>query len=82
MARKGGKVNRNIKTNSVGAGETPRLGRGKMSGRQFTTNIGKGTGSGGRSDSTDKTNFKRGDKKGPKGDNYLTDSHKLKRGTL
>lgn len=76
MSRRGGNVNKGIKTNSVGQGAKPRL-----KGNSSTTNVGK---AGGKSstkgaDVTDKANFKRGDKRGGKASNFLTDSTKAHR---
>lgn len=75
VSRNSGNSNRNLKHNEVGAGAKPRL-----KGNSSTTNVGKGSGkSGGRNDLTDQSRFKRGDGKGPKGDNYMTDSSKAHR---
>lgn len=75
VSRNAGKANRNIKHNEVGAGQKPRL-----SGNSSTTSVGKGGGkSGGRSDASDKALFKRGDSRGGKASNYLTDSTKAHR---
>jgi len=56
QGRKAGRVNRNLKTNEVGRGETPRL-----KGNSSTTNVGKGTSS--SAAKQDKALFKRGDSK-------------------
>lgn len=80
VSRNAGKVNRNIKTNSSGAGDKPRL-KGVGGSDKSTFNRGNESAKAGkRNDLTDKAGFKRGDGRGPKAANDYTDSSKFKRG--